>query len=160
MRVAGLIAGMAVAVSAAVLVTPANAGPYSNVAGAMVRSAAPPIEAYRVDHGTYVGATLAKLRAYDRTLSSIENRVCAQGHLLLAGKRSRFLVSRRSRRTRSKRVREWRYALPARLSRLRLSSSVVLAGKRPSSIWFSTKPVDPRFRVTSRATNVASSPSG
>jgi hypothetical protein len=88
MRVAGLIAGMAVAISAAVLVTPANAGPYSNVAGAMVRSAAPPIEAYRVDHGTYVGATLAKLRAYDRTLSSIEiayahkDTYCLQANVL------------------------------------------------------------------------------
>ena len=38
----------------------------------MVRNAAPAVEAYRVDHGTYVGITAAKLRHYDRNISSIE----------------------------------------------------------------------------------------
>jgi hypothetical protein len=38
----------------------------------MVRAAAPDIEAYGYDHHTYVGATVAKLRAYDRNHNSIE----------------------------------------------------------------------------------------
>lgn len=50
----------------------ASAGPYSTISAAMVRNAAPDVEAYRVDHGTYVGMTVAKLRRYDRKVSSIE----------------------------------------------------------------------------------------
>lgn len=40
-------------------------------AAANVRSAIPAIEAYRADHGTYAGMTLAKLRVYDRQVGPI-----------------------------------------------------------------------------------------
>jgi hypothetical protein len=82
------IASSAVMLTAAVLAAPVSAGQYSNFAAAMVRSAAPDIEAYRVDHGTYVGATLAKLRTYDRNLSSVEiaythkDTYCLQANVL------------------------------------------------------------------------------
>jgi hypothetical protein len=36
-----------------------------------VRSAIPAIEAYAADHGTYEGMTLAKLRAYDRSIGPV-----------------------------------------------------------------------------------------
>src|SRR5437764_14924082 len=83
-----LILTLAVTLAAAVMAAPASAGQYSNVAAAMVRSAAPSIEAYRVDHNTYVGATLAKLRTYDRNLRSIEiayvhkDSYCLQANML------------------------------------------------------------------------------
>lgn len=40
-------------------------------AAARVRSAIPAIEAYREDHGTYVGLTLAKIRSYDRSVRAV-----------------------------------------------------------------------------------------
>jgi hypothetical protein len=64
------VAGVTVAILA--IAAPAAAGPYSNISAAMVRNAAPAVEAYRVDHGTYVGTTAAKLRHYDHNVSSIE----------------------------------------------------------------------------------------
>jgi hypothetical protein len=88
MRGVWLTTSVAVTLAAAALAAPAGAGPYSNVAAAMVRGAAPSIEAYYADHGTYVGATLAKLRAYDRNLSSIEiaythkDTYCLQANVL------------------------------------------------------------------------------
>jgi hypothetical protein len=80
--------GLGVTIAACVLAAPAVAGSYSNVAAAMVRGAAPSMEAYRYDHGTYVGATLAKLRAYDRNTSSVEiayahkDTYCLQANVL------------------------------------------------------------------------------
>ena len=68
----GSIAVAAATLTAAVLAAPVAAGPNSNISAAMVRNAWPTMEAYRVDHHTYVGATLAKLRAIDPNTSSIE----------------------------------------------------------------------------------------
>ncbi|MGZ4334495.1 MAG: hypothetical protein ACXVRJ_09520 [Gaiellaceae bacterium] len=76
------------ALAAAVAAVPATAGPYSKIAAAMVRAAAPSVEAYWYDHHTYVGITVAKLRAYDRNLSSIEieyahkNTYCIEASVL------------------------------------------------------------------------------
>ena len=70
------------------VVHPAQAGKYTPIAGAMVRSAVPSVEAYRYDNGTYVGMTVAKLRAIDSTLSSVEivgakrNSYCIQANVL------------------------------------------------------------------------------
>ena len=65
-----MVAAVTVAILA--IAAPAAAGPYSNTSAAMVRNAAPAIEAYRFDHGIYVGITAAKLRRYDRNISSLE----------------------------------------------------------------------------------------
>jgi hypothetical protein len=56
-------------------------------AAAAVRSAIPAIEAYRADRGTYVGLTLAKIRAYDKSVRSVsvkraaKNQYCLQSTL-------------------------------------------------------------------------------
>jgi hypothetical protein len=63
---------VAAVTAAAVTTTSAVAGPYSNIAAAMVRQAAPTVEAYWVDHHTYVGLSVAKLRLIDPNTSSIE----------------------------------------------------------------------------------------
>lgn len=53
-------------------------------AAADVRAAIPAIEAYRADHSTYVGLTLAKIRAWDRSVRRIavkratKNSYCIQ----------------------------------------------------------------------------------
>jgi hypothetical protein len=79
---------LAVALVGGVLVVPATAGPYSSIAEAMVRNATPDVEAYRVDHGTYVGISPVKLRRYDSKLSSIEigyaskDRYCIEASVL------------------------------------------------------------------------------
>lgn len=47
-------------------------------AAAHVRSAIPAIEAYRVDRGTYVGLTLAKIRSYDKSVRGVTVRRAAR----------------------------------------------------------------------------------
>ncbi|HWL33899.1 MAG TPA: hypothetical protein VNP89_09885 [Gaiellaceae bacterium] len=48
-----------------------------------VRSAIPAIEAYRADRGTYVGLTLARIRAYDRAVRGVAvKRAAKNGYCL------------------------------------------------------------------------------
>jgi len=72
LKVIGLALAVAIVASFSGAATPAQAGTYTPIAMTMVRSDIPSIEAYWSDHNTYVGITVAKLRAYDSGLSSIE----------------------------------------------------------------------------------------
>lgn len=62
----------AVFLSAYVNPTAAYSADLTPVASLMVREAVPAVEAYRYDHGTYAGVTVAKLRLIDTTVSSVE----------------------------------------------------------------------------------------
>ena len=59
----------------ALLLVPAGGAADVRTSGQYVREAIPAMEAYAADHGTYKGATVAKLRrAYDRSLGHIAIR--------------------------------------------------------------------------------------
>ena len=87
LKAIGLASAVALAASFTAVATPADAGTYTQLAIAMVRSSVP-AEAYFYDHNTYAGMTIAKLRGYDRRLSSVEvaratkGRYCLQTNVL------------------------------------------------------------------------------
>jgi hypothetical protein len=63
----------------ALLVVPVAVAADVLTSGKYVRNAIPAMEAWSVDHGTYKGATLAKLRrAYDRSLGHIRIRTATK----------------------------------------------------------------------------------